>query len=273
VGVGLSSSASLLLGLLGAMSSLAGWDIPRTELARAAQTIENDFIGVPVGIMDQMVIATAEPKSALLIDCRSLATTNIPTNLDSHGLSLAVVNSGISRELSESAYARRRKECEAALGALRVITYSLELESLRDVDSKMLSQHGSKLYPTLYKRARHVVSENERVLKAVSAISDGDYEEMGRLMNESHESLRNDFEVSNPFMDRLVDLAHETPGVLGARLTGAGFGGCTVNLIRSDSLRDFNRSVVRRYSDETSLKAETYVVKPVGGLEIERLAA
>jgi galactokinase len=221
VGAGLSSSASLLLGLLGTVSSLAGWDIPRLEMARAAHKIENDFLGVPVGMMDQTVIAVAEPRSALMIDCRSMATTAVPLNLDANGLSLVVVNSGMSRDLADSAYARRRKECEAALGAMRVITYNLDIQSLRDIDNAMLQRHGSKLYPTLFKRARHVISENERVLKTVASLQDGDYEEVGRLMNESHDSLRHDFEVSNPFMDRLVDLAHESPGVLGARLTGA----------------------------------------------------
>ncbi len=273
VGVGLSSSASLLLGMLGTMTSLAGWEIPRPELARAAHKIENDFLGVPVGIMDPIVITQAEPRSALLIDCRSLTTTPVPLNLDAQGLSLVVVNSGMSRDQADSAYTRRRRECEAALGALRVITYNLELQSLRDVDSAMLQRHGSKLYPTLYKRARHVITENERVLKTVASLQSSDFEEVGRLMNESHESLRQDFEVSNPFMDRLVDLARETPGVLGARLTGAGFGGCTVNLVKTDALRDFNRNVVRRYSEDTSLKAEPFVVKPVGGIEVDLLAA
>ncbi|MEO8287270.1 MAG: galactokinase [Chloroflexota bacterium] len=273
VGVGLSSSASMVMGLLAAVSAVAGWDLPRPEMARAAQKIENDFIGVPVGIMDQMVIGLAEPRSALLIDCRSLNTTLVPLHLEAKGLSLIVANSGMSRDIADSAYARRRRECEAALGALKVITYNLELQSLRDVDTRMLSQYGSKLYPTLYKRARHVVTENERVLHTVAALDNGDMEEVGKLMNESHNSLRNDFEVSNPFIDRLVDLAHETEGVLGARLTGAGFGGCTVNLVRNESIREFNRNVVRRYSEETSLKAETYVVRPVAGLQVERLIA
>lgn len=273
VGAGLSSSASLLMGLLGTMSSLAGWSIPRVEMARAAQKIENDFIGVPTGIMDQLVIGLAEPKSALLIDTRTLGTTVVPLNLDSHGLSLIVVNSGISRDLTNSAYGKRRREAEAALGALKVITYNLELQSLRDVTPETLSKHGSKLYPTLYKRARHVVTENQRVLEAVEALALADYEEVGKLMNESHESLRADYEVSNPFMDRLVDLAQGTEGVLGARLTGAGFGGCTVNLVRSDAIRGFDRNVVHRYAEETSLHAEMYVVKPVGGLEVEKLTA
>jgi galactokinase len=219
------------------------------------------------------VIAMAEARSALMIDCRSMTTTPVPLNLDAQGLSLVIVNSGMSRDLSDSAYGRRRKECEAALGALRVITYNLELQSLRDVDSAMLQRHGSKLYPTLFKRARHVITENERVLKTVSSLQTDDYEEVGRLMNESHDSLRTDFEVSNPFMDRLVDLAHETPGVLGSRLTGGGFGGCTVNLVKTEALRNFNRNVVRRYSEETSLKAESFLVKPMGGLEVDRLTA
>lgn len=271
VGAGLSSSASLLMGLLASMMSLAGWSIPNLTMARAAQSIEHDFIGVPVGIMDQLAISEAEANSALLIDCRSLSTSNVPLNLAANGLSLVVVNSGVSRDLAGSAYEKRRSECEAAVGALRVVTYDLNIKSLRDVSPELLSSQGSKLYPTLYKRARHVVTENDRVLQTVAALSVGDYETVGQLMSESHESLRSDFEVSSPFLDRLVDLAHEAEGVMGARLTGAGFGGCTVNLVKDESLGRFNKEVVKRYAEETSLKAETYIVKPVSGLEVESL--
>jgi galactokinase len=271
VGSGLSSSASVLLGLLGTMSSLAGWNIPKAELARAAQKVENDFIGVPVGIMDQMVIAQNEAKSALFLDCRSLSCTAVPLNLAGMGLSLAVVNSGIQRDLADSAYSRRRRECEAAVGALKVITYNLDLHSLRDVTPDMLSKYGNKLYHPLFKRARHVVTENERVLQTVAALNAGNMESVGQLMNESHASLQHDFEVSNLFMDRLVELAQGTEGVLGARLTGAGFGGCTVNLVKTSAIRNFDREVVKRYAEETSLKAEMYVVKPVDGLEVEKL--
>src|SRR5205823_9325176 len=177
--------------------------------------------GVPVGIMDQLVIGEAEANSALLIDCRSLVTSNVPLNLAANGLSLVVVNSGVSRDLAGTSYEKRKSECEAAVGALRVVTYDLNIKSLRDVSAEMLSSHGSKLYPTLYKRAHHVITENDRVLQTVGALSVGDYETVGQLMNESHESLRTDFEVSSPFLDRLVDLAHEAQGVIGARLTGA----------------------------------------------------
>jgi galactokinase len=273
VSAGLSSSASLLMGLLGSLASLSGWNIPRPAMARAAQSIESDFIGVPVGIMDQMAIGLAQQDAALLIDCRSMSTTSVPLNLEANNLSLVVVNSGVSRDLAGSAYEKRRSECEAALGALRVVTYDLNIKSLRDVSTELLASHGSKLYPTLYKRAHHVVTENERVLETVAALSVQDYEKVGDLMNQSHESLRSDFEVSSPFLDRLVELAQGAQGVLGARLTGAGFGGCTVNLVKNDSLGRFNREVVRRYAEETSFKAETYVVRPVGGLEVEMLAA
>jgi galactokinase len=271
IGAGLSSSASLLMGLLATLSSLSGWSIPRVEMARATQVVESEFIGVPIGMMDQMAIGLSEPNHALLVDCRSLTTTNIPLNMDAEGLSLVVVDSGISRDLANSAYAKRRKECESAVGALRVITYNLNIQSLRDVDGSMLSQHGGKLYPTLYKRARHVVTENDRVLQAVSALSRSDFETVGDLMNKSHESLRTDFEVSNPFMDKLVELAQNEKGVLGARLTGAGFGGCTVNLVRTDAIRSLTRNVIRNYHEETSLNAKAYVVKPSGGLEVQQL--
>jgi galactokinase len=271
VAAGLSSSASLLMGLLAGMMSLAGWSIPKPTMARAAQAIESEFVGVPVGIMDQTVIGTGEADAALLIDCRSLHTTGVPLHLDANGLSIVVVNSGVTRDLAGSAYEKRRSECEAAVGALRVVTYDLNIKSLRDVSTELLSSHGSKLYPTLYKRARHVVTENDRVLETVAALSVNDYETVGQLMNESHESLRTDFEVSSPFLDRLVELAQDTEGVLGARLTGAGFGGCTVNLVKSEALGRFNRKVARAYSEETSLKAEAYVVRPVGGLQVEML--
>jgi galactokinase len=271
VGAGLSSSASLLMGLLASMMSLAGWSIPTQTMARAAQAIETEFIGVPVGIMDQLVIGEAEADAALLIDCRSLACTNVPLKLAANGLSLVVVNSGVSRDLAGSAYEKRRSECEAAVGALRVVTYDLNIKSLRDVTPKLLSSYGSKLYPTLYKRAHHVVTENERVLETVAALSVDDYETVGQLMNESHESLRTDFEVSSPFLDRLVELAQGNDSVLGARLTGAGFGGCTVNLVKDDAISRFNKEVVKRYAEETSFKSEAYIVRPVDGLQVEAL--
>jgi len=270
-GIGLGSSAALVLGVLHTMMSLAGWSATPMTMARAAQAVESDFIGTPRGIMDPLTIGMAQPDSALLIDCRSLSTSEVALNLAANNLEIVVVNSGVSLDLAGSAGEKRRSECDAAVGALRVVTYDLNIKSLRDLTLDMLNSHASKLYPALHKRAHHVVTENERVLNSVAALSVEDYEAVGSLMNQSHESLRTDFEVSSPFLDRLVELAQGTEGVLGSKLTGVGFGGCTVNLVRGDALGRFNREVVRRYSEETSLKGETYVVKPVGAIEVETL--
>lgn len=271
VGAGLASSASLSMGLMATLAQLSGWSIPEDEMARAGQKIDSDFIELPTGTTDETAIMHGEARTAMLIDCRSMNITAVPFNPAAQGLALVVVNSGLTRDLSDQAYTKRRRECEAALGALKVITYNLELQSLRDVNTEMLHRYGGKLYPTLYKRARHVVTENERVLQTVVALSVNDFETAGNLMNESHTSLQHDFEVSNLFMDRLVELAQETDGVLGSRMTGVGFGGCTVNLVQTTAVRNFDRNVVRRYTEETSLKAETYVVRPVAGLEVDVL--
>lgn len=271
VGAGLASSTSLVLGVMATLAQLSGWNVPKDLMSRAGQKIESEFLGAINGMVDEVAIAQSEPRTALLIDCRSMGITTVPFNPAAAGLSLVIVNSGLSRDDSNSVIAKRRRECEAALGALKVITYNLELQSLRDITPDTLHSHGGKLYPTLYKRARHVITENERVLQAVVALSVNDFGTAGRLMNESHESLKNDYEVSNLFMDRLVELAHETEGVVGARMFGQGFGGCTVNLVQNTAIRAFDRNVVRRYTEETSLKAETYVVRPAGGLEVDVL--
>lgn len=271
VGAGLASAASLSMGLMATLAQLSGWSIPEDEMARAGQKIDSDFIELPTGTMDEMAILHGQPRAAMLIDCRSMNITAVPFNPAAQGLSLVIVNSGLTRDLSDSAYVKRKRECEAAMGALKVITYNLELQSLRDVTSDMLHRYGGKLYPTQYKRARHVVTENERVLQTAMALSVNDFEAVGKLMNASHASLQHDFEVSNLFMDRLVELAQETEGVLGSRMTGAGFGGCTVNLVQTTAIRSFDRNVVRRYTEETSLKAQTYVVRPVAGLEVDVL--
>jgi galactokinase len=271
IGVGLASSASMIMGIMGTLAQLSGWNVPKDEMARAGHKIESEFIGTINGIVDEVAIAHSEPRSALLIDCRSVGVTTVPFNPAAAGLSMVIVNSGLTREDGNSVIAKRRRECEAALGALKVITYNLELQSLRDITPDTLHSYGGKLYPTLYKRARHVITENERVLQAVVALSVNDFQTAGQLMNESHESLKNDFEVSNLFMDRLVELAQETEGVVGARMFGQGFGGCTVNLVQNTAIRSFDRNVVRRYTEETSLKAETYVVRPAGGLEVDVL--
>jgi len=210
--------------------------------------------------MDQFASALGKAGHALLVDCRSLETEEIPLPLAVHGVALVIVDSKAPRRLSETAYNERRGECAEAARLLG-------LESLRDA-----SEHSAGALPKpLLGRARHVVRENQRVFGTVDALKSGDLERAGVLMYDSHESLRTDFEVSCRELDRLVDLARGATGVLGARLTGAGFGGCTVNLVRSDAIEEFRAGVVERYASETGLAAEMLVCRPSGGLEVTRV--
>jgi galactokinase len=207
--------------------------------------------------MDQFASALGRPGHALFVDCRSLEVEHVPLPLDEHGAALVIVDSKVTRRLSDTAYNERRQECTEAARLLMV-------ESLRAAD-----EHSIEALPEpLMRRARHVVRENERVLGTVDALKRGDLERTGALMCESHESPRGDFEVSCEELDRLVDLARGVTGVLGARLTGAGFGGCTVNLVRAETIDEFRAGVVERYATETGLPAEMLVCSPSGGLEV-----
>ena len=263
-GAGLSSSAAIELAVAGAMCAVARNDLGARDLALIAQKAENAFVGVQCGIMDQFASALSQAGQALLIDCRSLDIEHIPLPLDEAGVAVVIVDSKVPRRLEAAPYNERRRECEDAAAALAV-------SSLRDADSAMLETRRVDLGPCLYKRARHVVSENARVLRAVEAIRAGDVDRVGELMYESHESLRDDFEVSCAELDALVELASRSPGVLGARLTGAGFGGCTVNLVRIDAIDMFRKCVVDEYPDKTGLPAEMHVCRAVDGLRVSHV--
>jgi galactokinase len=259
-GTGLSSSAALEVAVAGALAAASGVEADGRTLALACQRAENQFVGVQCGIMDQFASALARKGHALLIDCRSLDVQQVPLRTGDDGLRIVVVDSGVQRRLGETAYNERRQECVEAAKRLGV-------ESLRDADESRVTE----LKGTLQGRARHVVRENERVLGAAEVLRQNDYERFGALMLESHESLRDDFEVSCAELDRLVELARSVPGVLGARLTGAGFGGCTVNLMRDDAVRSFKLEVTDRYTAETGLRADMQAVEPVGKLEVRRV--
>lgn len=249
-GAGLSSSAAIEVAVAGALTS----GIPLRELALLCQKAENLFVGVQCGIMDQFASALGEDGSALFIDCRSLECEAVPLPV---GVAIAVVDSKVPRKLGDTAYNRRREECAEAAQALGVA-------SLRDADEAMLPA----LPGDLLKRARHVIAENARVLAAVQALRAGDLEAMGRLMAESHASLRNDFAVSTPELDLLVDLATRADGVIGARMTGAGFGGCTVNLVRENAVDQFEGAIVNEYEQQTGLRAEVHICRAVDGLRV-----
>jgi len=269
VGAGLSSSAALEVAALGAFDAASDLRIDRRKLALLGQRAENDFVGVACGIMDQMAAALARAGHALLIDCRSLEHEDVALPLE--GLSIVVADSGVRRALLDSQYNLRRQECRQAAELLATAITDRPITALRDVTLEDLARHGDMLRPNLLKRARHVVEEERRVLRAIEALRRGDLEAFGGMLNASHRSLRDDFEVSCPELDLLVALAQALPGVLGARLTGAGFGGCTVNLVRADALEGFQEGVVARYRAETARDGRVYVCRAADGLRLHRL--
>ena len=232
---GLSSSAALEVAVALALTSICGAEVDPLALALAGREAENEAVGVPSGIMDQYASVFGKGGHALLLDCRAIECVAIP--LETKRVAIVVCDSRQERRLVASGYAKRREECRRALDLLRGTLP--ELRALRDVDMPTLAKLAHALPEPLFRRCRHVVSENARTLAAADALRRGDFADFGRLLFESHASLRDDFEVSTPELDALVAEATEIPGVLGARLTGAGFGGCTVNLVERQSLDAF----------------------------------
>ncbi|HSP56302.1 MAG TPA: galactokinase [Dehalococcoidia bacterium] len=256
-GAGLSSSAAIEVTVAGALAAIGGHALPAPEIARLARRAENEFVGVPCGIMDQFASALCRAGHALLIDCRTETVEHIPLPFADAGVSIVVVDSKVPRRLTDTPYTRRREECAEAARALG-------LESLRDADEAALG-----LLPgPQRRRARHVIRESKRVLAAVAALRAGRLDNLGKLMYESHASLRDDFEVSCAELDLLVELASGTDGIVGARLTGAGFGGCTVNLVRGEAIDRFRTQVVDKYRNETGLPAEMHICRAVDGLKV-----
>ncbi len=269
VGAGLSSSAALEVALLGACREAWGLDIENRELAVFGQRAENEFVGVQCGIMDQFAAALSVPGHALLIDCRSLATEAIPLPLEEQGVALVVADTASPRRLVSSEYNRRREECGLAWSYFARI-FRGRTKALRDVTVEEAATMGIGLPEDWFRRARHVTTEQARVERAVELLRAGDLEAVGALLPESHASLRDDFEVSSPELDLMVELALATPGVLGARMTGAGFGGCTVNLVRREALDAFEEQVIAPYRERTGLPARAYVTAAHGGLRTWR---
>jgi galactokinase len=276
VGSGLSSSAALEVAALGAFEAVSGLRLDRRDLALLGQRAENGFVGVACGIMDQMAAALSRAGHALLIDCRSLEHEAVPLPLGASGsgggasLSLVVADSGVRRALLDSQYNLRRQECQQAAELLAAAIAGRPVTALRDVRPEDLARHGGALPPNLLRRARHVVEEERRVLLSVEALRTGDVEAFGDMLNASHRSLRDDYEVSCPELDLLVELAWAQPGVLGSRLTGAGFGGCTISLVRAEAVEAFGEGVVARYRAETGREGRMYVCQAADGLRLHR---
>lgn len=260
-GAGLSSSAAIEVAVAGTVASVSGLDMPLPEIARLARRAENEFVYVPCGIMDQFASALSRADHALLLDCRTQVYEHIALPFEEGDVRIVVVDSKVPRRLPDTPYAQRRQECAQAARLLGVA-------SLRDADMRLLESHKDDLPDDVYRRARHVISEDARVLAAAEALRDANVSRFGVLMRQSHESLRDDFEVSCEELDLLVELASGADGMLGARLTGAGFGGCTVNLVRADAIDAFSEQVVARYRNETGLPAETHICRAVDGLRV-----
>lgn len=253
-GASLSSSAALEVAIALAALGLAGgkWDAKR--IAKLGQRVENEIVGVQSGIMDQLISASAQEGHASLIDCRSLQATNIAFP---EGVVVAVLDTSTRRQLVGSAYDDRRKSCERAAAALG-------LDSLRDAQLSDLQSLPSDL-EVERRRARHVITENQRTLDAAQALANGNTKAFGDLMNESHFSLCEDYEVSGPALDQIATIAREQPGCFGARMTGGGFAGCAVALVSAECASEFSSAVIKRFRDVSGFKATIWLCNPSSG--------
>jgi galactokinase len=254
LGAGLSSSAAIEVAVGFALLNQSRYEVDRTELAKLCQRAENEFVGARVGIMDQFVSCHGRAGHALLLDCRSLEfeLVKLPA-----GVQLVICNTMVKHEISSGEYNTRRTECEEGVRKLRRVLP--RIRALRDVTLAQLENHRGLLDPKAYARCRHVITENARVMKAVEAFKNGDFQALGILMRDSHRSLRDDYEVSCSELDLMTEIAVAQRGVIGARMTGGGFGGCTINLVETGAVDEFKRQVSAHYFEKTSRRPEIYV--------------
>ncbi|WP_082233306.1 galactokinase [Halobacillus massiliensis] len=262
-GAGLSSSASIELVTGVVINKLFNLNIDRIELVKIAQRAENEFVGVNCGIMDQFAIGMGKKDHAILLDCESLDYEYTPINLKEE--KLVIANTNKRRGLAGSKYNERRQECEQALKELQ---QNVKIRSLGDLTIKEFEENKHLISEEVVrKRARHAVYENARTIQAVEKLRQGKVEDFGKLMNDSHRSLRDDYEVTGKELDALTEAAWEE-GAIGSRMTGAGFGGCTINLVKENVVESFIEKVGRKYSEATGLKADFYVVDIGDGAKV-----
>jgi galactokinase len=255
VGSGLSSSAALEMGVGCAFAAVSGFQFDGVEMAKLGQKTENEWVGANTGIMDQMISANGREGYALLIDCRDLSMQSFPLP---DGTAVVIMDTMTRHSHTDSGYNDRRASCEEAadyFGATH----------LRDVDLEQLEDAASELDDITYRRARHVITENQRVMEAVQAMKMGDAAVLGKLMNGSHTSLRDDFEVTNDALNIMSRIAREQPGCFGARMTGGGFGGCAVALVQTDKGDEVAAAVAQQYEAETGLEPQIYICKASAG--------
>ena len=282
IGSGLSSSAAVEVSMAYTWQVLAGFKLSRVELALLCQRAENEFVGMNCGIMDQFVSALGQRHHALLIDCRSLhyqpvpllpplapprlgGTPRCPPRLGGMGGAAIIVADTMKRRgLVDSEYNTRRRECEEGVRILQ--QYLPQVQALRDVSVTQFVEYEGQLPENVRKRCRHIIYENERVLRGATALPVGDLDSFGQLMNESHASLRDDYEVSCAELDIMAEAAWQVKGVYGSRMTGAGFGGCTVSLMAEEAIEDFRGQVAAAYEKATGIVPQIYVCRAEDGV-------
>jgi galactokinase len=258
IGAGLSSSAAMELATARAFAVTSGFPWEPATMAKIGQRAENEWVGMNCGIMDQMISAAGKADHAMLIDCRSLETQSVPLP---PGTAVVVLDTATRRGLVDSAYNERRAQCEVA-------ARFFDVPALRDVSVAQFQAQADQLEEIIRRRARHVVTENDRTLQAAEAMRKGDAVELGQLMNNSHTSLRDDFEVSCDELNAMVVCAQREDTCYGARMTGGGFGGCAVALVRADTAQTFATTVAACYQETTGIKPNVYVCSATNGAEV-----
>jgi galactokinase len=261
LGAGLSSSAALEVATLELCDALYGLGLEPTQKALWGQCAENQFVGMQCGIMDQLIAVSGVADHAVLIDCRSLERQSVPLP---EGVSVVVVNSMVRRGLVDSAYNERRRQCEEGARLLGV-------PALRDVTPGAFERRAAELPELVRKRCAHVVAENDRTLRAADALRQGDVETVGRLFNASHASMRDLFAITVREIDTLVEAAQSQPGCYGSRMTGGGFGGCTVSLVKAGAVSAFSENVVAAYQGATGVQAPVYICRAAPGSSAQTL--
>ena len=263
-GAGLSSSAAFEVACAYTLLRLAGAPVELTSLSLCCQRAENVYVGARCGIMDQFIACHAKAGHALLLDCRTLDFQQLPLHFGTLEVCVVICNSMVRHTHAGGEYNQRRAQCEAGVQLLAAGRSTIR--ALRDVTLAELNAHAAQLDPLLLRRCRHVVSENERVQGAAAAIRCGDAAALGALMYASHASMRDDYEISCRELDLLVEIAQRIGGVYGSRMTGGGFGGCTVSLVRSDCVADFEQQVVREYRSATGLAPQLFICRASNGV-------
>jgi galactokinase len=254
IGAGLSSSAAVEVASAFAFMSMGETELPLPEVARLCREAENTFVGARVGIMDQFVSCMGKAGHAILLDCRSLNFQSVPIPAE---IRLVVCNTMVKHDLATGAYNTRREECEE--GVRYFARWDSKIKALRDVSVEMLNRQVHDLPATIAKRCTHIVRENQRTLDAARALAEGDLDRVGTLMRESHRSLRDLYEVSCRELDIMVEAAEGLPGFVGGRMTGGGFGGCTINLVGKENAEEFAQRIAESYRRQTGINAQIYL--------------